>query len=65
MMMMMMMMCRKRKCTLVLKEMRKTLVFSHLFSRKFKTALKNGKNMYTDEVRRRRRRKTKSFKSGK
>ena len=63
-MMMMMMMCRKRKFTLVLKEMRKTLVFFHLFSRKF-AALKNGKKMYTDEVRRRRRRKTKSFKSGK
>ena len=59
-MMMMMMMCRKRKCTLVLKEMRKTLVFFHLFSRKF-AALKNGKNMYTDEVRKKKKTKDEEF----
>ena len=62
MMMMMMMMCRNVNLLLVLKEMMKSLVFFHPFSRKF-AVLKNGKNMYTDEVRRRR--KTKSFKSGK
>lgn len=43
---------------------KKASVFSSVFQ-EIQKVLKNGKKMYTDEVRKRRRGKTKSFKSGK